>query len=142
MEGGKHCYAFGFRSSEMPELRRPHHAPDARRAAQEPAGQRGRAISGERPSLAHQSKPNCQIKSRLLQLMRPRIVRSPSTFASAPGRAMQRSHALGQRQRHYQSPPFIALAMIGPTPGTVINCRSMVELYERRGVRFPGSQWS
>ena len=77
-----------------------------------------------------------------LELMRPRIVRSPSTFASAPGRAMQRSHALGQRQRHYQSPPFIALAMIGPTPGTVINCRSMVELYERRGVRFPGSQWS
>ena len=26
--------AFGFRSSEMPELRRPHHAPDARQAAQ------------------------------------------------------------------------------------------------------------
>ena len=30
---------------------------------------------------------------RILE-MRPRIVRSPSTFASAPGRAMQRSHAL------------------------------------------------
>src|SRR6476620_1614302 len=49
---------------------------------------------------------------------------------------MQRSHALWQRQRHYQWPPFIALAMIGPTPGTVINCRSMVELYERRAVQF------
>jgi hypothetical protein len=25
----------------------------------------------------------------------------------------------------------MALAMIGPTPGTVIKCQSMVELYER-----------
>jgi hypothetical protein len=42
------------------------------------------------------------------------------------------SHAAKARplgQRHYQWPPFIALAMIGPTPGTVINCRSMVELF-------------
>jgi hypothetical protein len=29
----EHPHAFGFRSSEMPELRRPHHAPDASRAA-------------------------------------------------------------------------------------------------------------
>jgi len=67
---------------------------------------------------------------RILELMRPRIVRSPVDiyFGNRPSHAAK-SRLLGQR--HYQWPPFIALAMIGPTPGTVINCRSMVELYER-----------